>query len=309
MPSGPTGTPDTPGTPDNPPPPIHVNARVLSPPNVYTAYGIPLDNQGDDHHLLGGDDRPEVNADDFIWTFNLGPDRLQATVTGLIDGSNDFQPATIDLPATFPLSQCSDGVCAINLSDNASLSQAGQTTQYTGLSVLKPNFFAYDIVAATNLDSNNHPDRLLAFGGTGYTFAAPSGKIYSFALTPDILEAGAFGPFASSNSSPVASAFVGLNSYENSDHVSQGIGFVSPLVLLEKDNAGASDQSQVWLQTSFFVGKGDNQGSSFINVSLGNWNAQDGITGSRRGGSIVLGGEESSPQTFSFSGDIASLAG
>jgi hypothetical protein len=86
-----------------------------------------------------------------------------------------------------------------------------------------------------------------------------------------------------------------------------GNGFISPLVLLEQDNGGAEDTSKaVWLQTSFFVGSGDNKGSSFINIALGEWSAEDGITGARRGGSIVLG---ENAQTYSFSGDIASLDG
>ena len=43
---------------------------------------------------------------------------------------------------------------------------------------------------------------------------------------------------------------------------------------------------------------------------LGNGILKTGITGFRRGGSIVLGpNQNSTPQTYSFSGDIASLAG
>ena len=123
-----TGTPTTPtGTPTPPTDnTIPVNARVLSPANMYTAYGTSFENF-DQKGILGGDNRPEVNADDFIWTFNLGPDRLQGTITGLVDGSNDFQPATIDFPAKL---NCQDGVCPINLADNATISQAGQTTTY-----------------------------------------------------------------------------------------------------------------------------------------------------------------------------------
>ena len=303
-PTTPTGTPTPPtGTPtpptDNTTP---VNARVLSPANSYFAYGTQfLDPKG----ILGGDSRPEVNADDFIQTFNLGPDRFQATVTGLVDGSNDFQPATIDFPATL---QCQDGVCPINLPDNATISQTGQTTTYAGLAVFKPNFFAYDVVAATNPDSNDHPDRLLVFGGAGYNFAPASGKIYSFNLTPDTVESGAFGPFASRQSSPVL--LPGATAFPTGVFYSDGgNGFISPLVLLEK-NGGSEDLSHaVWLQTNFFVGSGNNKGSSFINIALGEWSAEGGITGFRRGGSIVLGPNEAPPQTYSFSGDIASLAG
>ncbi len=82
------------------------------------------------------------------------------------------------------------------------------------------------------------------------------------------------------------------------------------LVLLEKDGGPEDRSHAVWLQTNFFVGSGDNKGSSFINVALGEWDPQTGITGFRRGGSIVLGPNESSTQqTYSFSGDVASLAG
>ena len=107
----PTGTPTTPtGTADHAtghadtrrPTPIQVNARVLIAreyPTLPTAPSFGIRQKG----ILGGDNRPEVNADDFIWTFNLGPDRLQATITGLVDGSNDFQPATIDFPANAPM--------------------------------------------------------------------------------------------------------------------------------------------------------------------------------------------------------------
>ena len=60
-------------------------------------------------------------------------------------------------------------------------------------------------------------------------------------------------------------------------------------MLLEKDG-GPEDQSHaVWLQTNFFVGSGDNKGSSIINIALGEWDPKTGITGFRRGGSIVLG--------------------
>ena len=81
-------------------------------------------------------------------------------------------------------------------------------------------------------------------------------------------------------------------------------------MLLEKDGGPGGPSHAVWLQTNFFVGSGNNKGSSFINIALGEWSAQGGITGFRRGGSIVLGpNENSAPQTYSFSGDIASLAG
>ena len=145
---------------------------------------------------------------------------------------------TIDFPATL---QCLDGVCPINVPDNATVSQAGQTTTYAGLAVFKTNFFAYDIVAATNPRPQNRSSRapLLVFGGKGYNFAAPSGKIYSFALTPDTWKSGAFGPFASVQSSPVTLT-AGTTAFPTGVFYSAGgNGFISPLVLLEKDNGGA----------------------------------------------------------------------
>ncbi len=315
-----TDNPPPVDTTDNPPPPpppepIPFNVRVLTPAGTFTAFPgtsaeFTTDNTGGSG-ILGGDANPDVNADDFNWTFDLGTGRFKGTVTGLIDDSGTFQPATIDFP--FEGLQCPNGVCPhgaypIVETDNATITQDGQTTNYIGGVVVKPGFLAYDLTSTTI--SNDHPERLLLFGGTGYNFGTPSGKVYSFELTPDLLQASAFGPFASTNSSPATAQFVGLNAYENGNHVSRGIGFVSPLVLLEKDSGDAEDPSRaVWLQTNFFIGAGDNKGTSFINIALGEWDPEGGITGARRGGSIVLGPNDSASQTYSFSGDIASLAG
>jgi len=285
--------------------PIPINARVLSPPNQFSAFGASYPNPSE-NGILGGDSRDYVNADDFIWTFDLGTGRFKGIVTGLNDGSGSFLPATVDFP--FVGLPGSDGIFVIDPAAKATITQAGQKTTYVGYVVVKPDFFAYDVVASEA--SEDHPDRLLVFGGKGYNFGTPSGKIYSFNLTPDTIENGAFGPFASTNSSPVPAAFTGLQTYTDPNtEQSLGVGYVSPLVLLEKDG-GPQDQSHaVWMQTNFFVGDGDNKGSSFINVALGEWDPQTGITGFRRGGSIVLGPEGDTENTYSFSGDIASLAG
>ncbi len=197
----PPGTPVDTTTTRRRRPTVTVTARVLSPPNSYTAYNTQFSNPRE-NGILGGDDRPEVNADDFNQNFTISKGRFQGTVTGLNDGSGSFQPAILDFPATL---QCSpEGFCPITTADKATITEAGQTTTYAGYSVFEKDFFAYNIANVSDESSHDHPERLLAFGGAGYSFAAPSGKIYSFCLTPDILEGGAFGPFASSNSSQVA---------------------------------------------------------------------------------------------------------
>jgi hypothetical protein len=283
---------------------VPVNARVLSPPNSYTAYGSNFSNPGE-NGILGGDDDPNVNADDFVWTFGILNGRFKGTVSGLNDGdeSESFQPAALDFPATL---QCLNGVCPINLAENATITQGGQTSRFTGLAVFKGNFFAYDLVSASDQASGDHPERLLVFGGSGYSFPAPSGKIYSFTLTPDTLQSGAWGPFASLESSPVQLPEDATVLPAGTIISDAGNGFISPLVLLERDGGTEDLSHAVWIQTSFFVGSGENEGATFINVALGEWSAEGGITGARRGGSIVLG---PNAQTYSFSGDIASLSG
>ncbi len=302
---GTTETPGTPGTPQSPQP-IPINARVLTPPNSFTAYGQRFENPSD-NGILGGDANADVNADDFIWQFDLGTGRFQGTVSGLNDGSGDFKPGTVDFP--FVGLQGQDGIFPINPQDGATITQLDQPFHYVGYVAVEHDFFAYNLISTEG--GNDHPERLLAFGGSGYDFGAAGGKIYRFNLTADPGQSEAFGPFASTNSSPVTLP-LGTTTYPTDVFTSDaGNGFISPLVALEKDGSGPNDPSHaVWLQTSFFVGRGDQQGSSFINVALGEWDPQTGMTGFRRGGSIVLGPNEySSTQTYSFSGDIASLAG
>ena len=90
-------------------------------------------------------------------------------------------------------------------------------------------------------------------------------------------------------------------------------------MLLEQDSGEAGDLSHaVWLQTSFKVGSGDSKGESFVNIALGEWSRTTGLQGARRGGSALLTdpqiendepGLRQCAQKYSFSGDIASLAG
>jgi hypothetical protein len=301
-----TGTPGTPDTPDSPQP-IPIKARVLTPPNSFTAYGTSFENPAG-NGILGGDDDPEVDADDFVWTFDLGTGRFQGTVTGLNDGSGDFKPGTVDFP--FVGLQGQNGIFPINPEDGATITQLDQVNHYVGYVAVEQDFFAYNL--ASTEQGNDHPERLLVFGGQGYDFntAPPNTKIYEFDLSVDPGQADAFGPFASRISSPTK--LEGITTYPTGMFTSDGgNGFISPLVLLDKDRSGADDPSHaVWLQANFFVGSGDQKGSSFINIALGEWSEQGGVTGFRRGGSVVLGsGEDPSSQTYSFSGDIASLAG
>ena len=82
-----------------------------------------------------------------------------------------------------------DGVCPILPADHATVTQAGQTTTYVGLAVLRKDFFAYDLIGTpdigidTNLDNNGpSTDPLLVFGGKGYDFGTPIGKdLYLYA--------------------------------------------------------------------------------------------------------------------------------
>ncbi len=140
-----------------------------------------------------------------------------------------------------------DGICAIGPEQNATVTQAGETMTYEGLAFFKKDFFAYQLIGTSdegNPDSGPSADPLLIFAGKGYNFAAPSGKLYTFQLAQDVSQQEAFGPFASNNSSPTT----------------EGDGFVSPLMLLEKDSGSENDPSHaVWLQTNFFVGTDPNK--------------------------------------------------
>lgn len=75
-------------------------------------------------------------------------------------------------------------------------------------------------------------------------------------------------------------------------------------MFLEKDGGDDNSRQAVWLQTSLFVGtRGEsNDAQSFIVVALGGQAADGGLVGARRGGSDT-------DNAYSFSGDIASLAG
>ncbi len=282
---------DTTTNPPPPPPPLPVTARVLTAPGTST-------------------------GDDFTGPFSLQNGRL----TGTVSVTN---PLNVDFPATL---QCVNGVCPITVNDHATVTQSGQTTTYEGLAVLKKDFFAYHVVGvpqgpsiSTNaLDINNGPsaDPLLVFGGKGYDFGTPAGKTYVFVLTPDVVQVqgGAFGPFASAQSSPE----VDPNKPPPS---------ISPLLYLEKDSASVNDPSRaVWLQTSLYINTTpanseapisfDQQ--SFVNVALGDV-ANGGLVGARRGGANVdfaanVCGEggcstSTSRETLAFTGDVATLAG
>jgi hypothetical protein len=212
-----------------------------------------------------------------------------------------------------------NGVCAVT---DATITQAGKTTTYEGLAVLKKDFFAYQLIGASSdfsisthaIDSGPSADPLLVFGGTKYNFGTPSGRIFAFELTPDVKEVlnGAIAPFSGGGSAPV----VNPNGPQPS---------ISPLLYLEKDSASASDPSRaVWLQTSFYINTTpddpETEGNefdqqSFVNVALGG--TQDGgLVGARRGGASVdiqnfdCGSECGTHRDqVAFTGDIATLAG
>ena len=121
------------------------------------------------------------------------------TVSGLTDahcgdGCNNSQisnppPAAVNFPATFNAADCVNGVCPVA---DATVTQNGQTTTYQGLAVLKQDFFAYQLIGtpttpisnsltnAVIVDNAPSADPLLVFGGTGYNFGTPSGRIFAF---------------------------------------------------------------------------------------------------------------------------------
>ncbi|WP_141701052.1 hypothetical protein [Methyloceanibacter methanicus] len=124
------------------------------------------------------------------------------------------------------------------------------------------------------------------FGGKKYNFGETSGKVYVFALTSDVVQQSGI-PFASANSMP-----------------NEGNGFASPLFAKEQNTGDAEDGSRpVWLQASFALGTGESSGQSFVNVALGEWSSDNGLTGSRRGSS------DTASDNYSFSGDVRSVAG
>ncbi len=315
-----------------PPDPIPVNVRILASPGVYTAFPDTPNKYTTDNGsgLLGGGKYPDnapagPHGDDFLWTFGVLNGRMFGTVTGLIDANctnpncqtieaHVVSDASVDFPwfeanqTDAPGGACIDGFCVVT---DAKVVQGGVTTNLVGIAVAKPGFFAYQIrpgqwnttgdTGPILVPAENDNDPMMIIGGDGYTFDTPSGKVHTFQLTQDISQPGAFGPFASETSSPTTA----------------GRYNISSLMLLEKDapppvGSNEVDTSRaVWLQTNFFVGTDPSKRETFINIALGEWDPTTGLTGERRGGSMVaydLTGA-ANPQTYSFTGDIASLAG
>ena len=330
--------------------------RVLTSPGTYTAF--PNDpaltfttHDANDKGILGGDADPTVTVDDFTWTFNILNGRTVGTVSGLIESHEDcsggpdpscqtvtktISPADINFPAP-GTGQCVNGVCVVA---DATITQIDGTTNqpktetYIGTSVQKPDFFAYQLIngspnppsstgGANSGGSNSHgPDPILVFGGKAFNFGQPSGKLYLFNLTPDVSQDGAFGPFASGNSSPTVDPTKPQPS-------------VSPLAMLQNDSNPNSQT--VWLQTTFYINTTNKTGDgqpllgiakqdSFINVALGGTDpVTGGLVGARRGGSHVdvtdwappapgcevscTSVQTSTREALAFTGDIATLAG
>ena len=308
--------------------------RVLLSPGVYTAFpGTSLEyttdnasNQG----ILGGGTYPAGTqaplSDDFNWTFQIANGRLTGIVSGLtdahcVDGNcENIETSTppdahVDFPATL---DCLDGICAILPKDNATVTQNGQTTTYTGVAVLKTDFYAYDLIGAANSNDQGGPssDPVLAFGGKGYNFGTPSGKTYAFLLLPDVKE-GVLAPFAGSASFPK------IPTDQNGNPVGP-LPTVSPLLYLEKDSPAANDPSHaVWLQTSLYINTTPGSQTSFdqesfVNIALGGVDpVSGGLIGARRGGSSAYvpnfdcNGVDCGTHRdqVAFTGDIATLAG
>src|SRR6185503_17007435 len=166
---------------------------------------------------------------------------------------------------------------------------------------------------------------MLLFGGAAYEFGAPSGRLFTFDLTSDVLQDSAIGPF-------------GLNGSSPSVDPNKPLPEISSLLYLEKD--GNLDNA-VWLQTSFYIKTTYNSGESgedpslgiaqqdsYINVALGGVDPETGgLVGQRRGGSHIgvpiisssisnCDGEcvvnEVPPraqEAYAFSGNVATLGG
>ena len=160
---------------------------MLSSPGRYTAFGNVSISDPASHGILGGDDN--IETDDFVWKFDINKGRLVSTVTGLTDGESVngvMDPANVDFPASFQAAQCSaKGICPVV---NAKITQHGEITQFTGVAVIKSDFFAYHV--AEDHDGQLS-DPLLIFGGKAHNFDAPSGKVYLFELSKDIMAQGA----------------------------------------------------------------------------------------------------------------------
>ncbi|MEM8574146.1 MAG: FecR domain-containing protein [Pseudomonadota bacterium] len=269
----PTGTPTPTNTNTPPPPPPEIDARVIH---------------------IGPDGSIGAN-DDFIQTFQVINKRLVADVPAITSSelNDDYLGTRPSLQFDFPETlECIDGFC--NVSD-AQVIVGGEPVTYFGQAIVKPGFFGYHVISEgldeperevlLSASGPRDPSRLLVFGGKKYNFAPPSGKVYTLQLANDIVQ-GDSAPFASGASSAIG----------------EGNAAVSPLYLKEQGAEGVPE-SNVWLQTSFAVGTGDSEGQSFINVALGNWSSEEGLQGSRRGGSDL------DRNNYSFSGDIASLSG
>ncbi|MDJ0513619.1 MAG: FecR family protein [Methyloceanibacter sp.] len=267
--NAPTSTP----TNSPPPPPPEIDARVIH-----------IDESG--------------NLADFDQTFQVIDKRLVADIPAIASSelSDDHLGTRPSLQFDFPETlECIEGFCSVT---DAQVIVGGEPVNYFGQAIVKPGFFGYHVISeglappeqeallSSSEQAPRGPSTLLVFGGKKYNFAPPSGKVYTFQLANDIVQGDA-APFASGASSAIG----------------EGNAAVSPLYLKEQGAEGAPE-SNVWLQTSFAVGTGkDSEGQSFINVALGNWSSEEGLQGSRRGGSDL------DRNNYSFSGDIASLSG
>ena len=289
--------------------------------------------------IFGGDDNPDVTADDFNVLLLVNNGRLLGYVTGLVesheecpDGPESCQtvtgpaPATsYDLPYEFPEGDCSEiGVCTVT---DGRMGRSGTTTNLIGTAVIKPGFWGYQLIPGHYSEGFKIIDQtepMLMFGGTAYEFGTPSGRLFTFDLTSDVLQDSAIGPF-------------GLNGSSPSVDPNKPLPEISPLAYLESDG---DQNNAVWLQTSFYIKTTYNSGESgedpalgiaqqdsYINVALGGVDPESGgLVGQRRGGSHIgvpiissisnCDGEclvnEVPPraqEAYAFSGNVATLGG
>ncbi|WP_158007426.1 FecR family protein [Methyloceanibacter stevinii] len=284
-----TPTPTTTTTPPAPPP--EIDARIIqTAPNGIATGDFNTTFQVIDRRLVA--DLPSVDPE--------GCEGQNCEVDVQSDFSSDFAELDVnnlggrpslqfDFPETL---QCVNGFCPVT---DAKVIVDGETVEYFGGAVIKPGFFAYQVARGENANEELGPlnaldESLLIFGGKKHNFQAPSGKIYVFALTSDVIQQSA-APFASAMSTD----------YSTPDDV---IGVVTPLLAKEQNTGAPDDQSRpVWLQSTFALGTGESSRQSFVNIALGEWSPEGGIQGSRRGGSDLDG------EDYSFTGDIASLEG
>jgi hypothetical protein len=241
-------------------------------------------------------------------------------------------PATsYDLPYEFAEGDCTEiGICTVT---DGRMGRSGTTTNLIGTAVIKPGFWGYQLIPghySEGIKIIDQAEPMLMFGGTAYEFGSPSGRLFTFDLTSDVLQDSAIGPF-------------GLNGSSPSVDPNKPLPEISPLLYLEKDG-GPDDQSNaVWLQTSFYIkttyNSGENgedpslgiaQQDSYINVALGTVDPETGgLIGQRRGGShigvpiissnsisycdgpcnTVNEGPSRAQEAYAFSGNIATLSG